>query len=57
VFAAAGADYAYSVLAVLAWRILQFWIPTLVGLACYASLILERRRRTRRQAEELTGAG
>ena len=57
VFAAAGANYAHSVLAVLAWRILQFWIPTLAGLACYATLVLERRRRTRRQTQELPSAG
>lgn len=47
VFTAAGASYSSAVLAVLAWRILQFWIPTVVGLCCYASLLIEQRRRGR----------
>ena len=52
VFAAAGASYPQAVLAVLAWRVLQFWIPTLAGLVCYASLLIEQRRRSRRRASE-----
>jgi uncharacterized membrane protein YbhN (UPF0104 family) len=51
VFAAAGANYPQAVLAVLAWRVLQFWIPTLAGLGCYASLLIEQRRVRRREAE------
>jgi hypothetical protein len=53
VFAAAGANYADAVLGVLAWRVLQFWIPTLAGLGAYLSLAIERRRRNRRAATGL----
>ena len=49
VFTAAGAGYPQAVLAVLAWRVLQFWIPTLAGLVCYASLLIEQRRRSWRR--------
>ncbi len=56
VFAAAGANYAHAALGVLAWRILQFWSPTLAGLACCASLVVERRR-NRGQAEGPPVAG
>jgi uncharacterized membrane protein YbhN (UPF0104 family) len=57
VFAAAGASYPQAVLAVLSWRLLQFWIPTLAGLGCYASLLIEQRRKVRRRADVLPGAG
>jgi putative heme transporter len=56
VFSAAGATYAPAVLAVLAWRVLQFWIPTLAGLACYASLLVEQRRRNGRRGPSVPAA-
>lgn len=38
VFAAGGATYADAVLAVLAWRVLSFWLPTVAGLGSLAAL-------------------
>jgi uncharacterized protein (TIRG00374 family) len=34
-----------AILGVLGWRLLQFWLPIPVGLACYAPLVLGRRPR------------
>ncbi len=42
VFAAGGANYSSAVVAVLAWRVFSFWIPTLVG---GLSLVSLHRRR------------
>ncbi len=56
VVAAAGSGYTHAVVAVLAWRVLQFWILTLAGLGCYASLIIERRRH-RHQSDGVPRAG
>jgi putative heme transporter len=38
VFAAGGAGYAESVLVVLVWRVLSFWLPTVAGAAALAAL-------------------
>ncbi|MFN8109365.1 MAG: lysylphosphatidylglycerol synthase domain-containing protein [Thermoleophilia bacterium] len=51
VFRAAGVPYSEAVLAVLAWRVLQFWLPTVAGLGCYGQMMLDARRRTRAMGE------
>jgi uncharacterized membrane protein YbhN (UPF0104 family) len=38
VFSAAGAHYNDALLAVLAWRVLSFWVPAVAGLVSFASL-------------------
>jgi putative heme transporter len=38
VFAAGGATYADALIAVLAWRVLSFWLPTVAGLGALAAL-------------------
>lgn len=45
-----GAPLGTAVLAVLVWRLLQFWLPIPLGVAAYGSLRLDRRRTDKRLA-------
>jgi uncharacterized protein (TIRG00374 family) len=42
-FAAAGARVADAALVVVAWRVVSFWLPTMVGLLAWGSLHVTRR--------------
>ena len=50
-FAATGSKYAGAGLAILGWRVLQFWIPTIAGVGSYLSLLIDSRRAWQAAAE------
>ncbi len=45
-----GTPGAAAVLGALTWRLLQFWLPIPVALACYASLRVRKQETRRRPA-------